>query len=452
MKLFAFVLTLIVTFAAFGSNDADSVKVYFRAGQRQFDPSLGDNREKMARCMELLKAYPENDIDSIIVRAYTSPDGTSSTNELLARHRCDAISDYIISLSGINPALIHKMPQGIAWEGLRELVEATPDVPSREKVLDILDNVPVWVFDANGKVVDGRKSRLMSLEGGRPYNWMLSNLFPQLRNAVAIIVVTKDGTAIPSLSQDSQESQNSQISQGSVISEESGPLKESAVSEPEVFPALPEYPESSLISQDSQSSQESQIPQSSQISQESPSFSYYYTEDRFALKTNLLYYAALMPNLELEWRIDKKWSVAIEGDVAWYGGGVRKYRLAVITPEVRYRFRERGDAWKGMYVGLFAGPGWYDLENRGPGYEGEGVMAGVSFGYAWPIARRLSLEAGVGVGYIYTRYKEYRPLDGHYLYQLTKDINYFGPLRLRLALVWRFGHRRVRSQQQIHNR
>lgn len=415
MKLFAFVLAVIVTFTSFGSNDADSVKVYFRAGQRQFDPSLGENREKMDRCMALVKAYAESDIDSIVIKAYTSPDGTSTTNELLARQRCDAVSDYIVANSGINRGIIRKMPEGIAWEELRTLVYATPEVPSREAVLNILDNTPVWVFDSNGKVVDGRKSQLMSLNRGAPYNWMLENLFPQLRNAVAIVVVPKSGAIVE---------EESELSEGTNLSELIELTEESELSD---------YSDNSNISDNNSDNSDSlDNSDNSDIS---------ISEDRFALKTNLLYYAALMPNVELEWRFNKRWSVAIDGDIAWYGGGVRKYRLAYVTPEVRYRFLSR-EAWRGMYVGIFIGPGLYDLENGGTGYEGEGVMTGVSLGYAWPIAKRLSLEAGIGVGYLYTRYKEYEPMDGHYLYQRTKDLNYFGPLRLRLSLVWRFGHKR----------
>ena len=159
----------------------------------------------------------------------------------------------------------------------------------------------------------------------------------------------------------------------------------------------------------------------------------------FAVKTNILYDGALLPNLEAEWLINKRWSVALEGDVAWWkhDPSHRYYQLAVVSPEVRYWFRT-SDLWHGMYIGLFAGGGLYDLENRKNGYQGEGAMTGLSFGYMWPIGKHLSLEAGVGAGYMYTRYKEYEPADGHYLYQRTKSLNYFGPLRVKFSIGWRF--------------
>lgn len=161
-------------------------------------------------------------------------------------------------------------------------------------------------------------------------------------------------------------------------------------------------------------------------------------DSRFALKTNFLGYAVLMPNIEGEWKFADRWSVALEVQGAWYAkeNPHKAYRLSTVTPEVRYWPINRS-RWHGMYVGLFGGWGLYDLSKGGDGHEGEGEMAGLSLGYMWPISKHLSLDAGVGVGYMHARDKKYSPRDNHYLYQYTKDINYFGPLRLKLSLVWR---------------
>ena len=205
MRIFAFLFAVITVFTSFGINQADSVKVYFRAAHRQFDPSLGENGMEMDHFIEKVReAAVAGDIEYIEVRAYTSPDGTSKANELLARNRCETISNYIIDKAGISSDLIRKYPLGIAWDGLRELVETTPDVPSRDAILNILDNTPVWVFDSHGKIIDGRKSQLMWLDRGNPYKWMIKHLFPQLRNAVAITMVTEGDNA--ELSEESEES------------------------------------------------------------------------------------------------------------------------------------------------------------------------------------------------------------------------------------------------------
>ncbi|MDE5886118.1 MAG: DUF3575 domain-containing protein [Muribaculaceae bacterium] len=403
MRIFAFLFAIITVFTSFGINQADSVKVYFRAGHRQFDPSLGENGMEMDHFIDKVReAAVAGDIEYIEVRAYTSPDGTSKANELLARNRCETISNYIIHQTGVSSDLIRKYPLGIAWDGLRELVKTTPDVPSRDAILNILDNTPVWVFDSHGKIIDGRKSQLMWLDRGNPYKWMIKHLFPQLRNAVAITMVTKGDNA--ELSEESDKTNKLEVSEESdktdklEISEESDKTDKLKLS--------PEF--------------EKKVKQ------------------RFALKTNLLYDVVLMPNLEFEWLIKKNWSVSIEGDVAWWKFSFdRIYRLAMVSPEARYHIRPR-DYWHGMYVGLFVGGGLYQLENRHDGYRGEGGMAGLSFGYMWPIGKHFSLEAGVGAGYMHTRYKVYRNEDDHKLYMSTKSLNYFGPLKLKFTIAWRF--------------
>lgn len=158
-----------------------------------------------------------------------------------------------------------------------------------------------------------------------------------------------------------------------------------------------------------------------------------------SLKTNLLYYGVLLPNIELEWLFNPHWSVALEGNLAAWGSYKRErsYRLTLIDAEGRWWFKTRGP-WHGMYAGVIAGGGWYDFEKGTPGYHGWGLMTGLSFGYMWPVTRTLSLEAEIGAGFMHTRYKEYEPIENHHVYIRTKDLNYFGPIKLKFALSWRF--------------
>ncbi|MDE7136122.1 MAG: DUF3575 domain-containing protein [Muribaculaceae bacterium] len=239
---------------------------------------------------------------------------------------------------------------------------------------------------------------LKKLDNGLTYEWMAINLFPELRYAMAVTVYSVvDSTSVHPTS----EVKNFIITP---------PDLQILTFDTEAFPSHiePVFPSS------------------------------YRPLHRLAIKTNLLYYAALLPNLEVEWRVDDRWSVALEYDMAWWGSYAKEksYRLAILSPEVRRWIRPRAP-WHGFYVGLFAGGGLYDFQNEGPGYYGEGVMGGLSAGYMWPITRNLSLEAEIGAGYMFTRYKEYKPLDGHHVYQRTKDLNYFGPLKVKFSLVWR---------------
>lgn len=160
----------------------------------------------------------------------------------------------------------------------------------------------------------------------------------------------------------------------------------------------------------------------------------------WSVKTNLLYDALLTPSLEIEYRISKRWSVGLEGALASWSNASRHryYHLAFISPEARYWF-QAPERRKGHYVGLFAGSGWYDLQNGGRGYRGEGTFAGVSYGYQFPVGNYFSFEAGIGIGYLGSTYDEYLPVDGDYVYQQTSKINYIGPLKLKFAWVWHIG-------------
>lgn len=165
-----------------------------------------------------------------------------------------------------------------------------------------------------------------------------------------------------------------------------------------------------------------------------------YQPTSWYMKSNLLYDVALMPSLEFEFRFNERWSANLEGTMAWWhnDGKHKYYQLATISPEGRYWFKPQGERC-GHYAGVFVGGGWYDLENGGKGYKGEGFMTGVTYGYMFPVGKYFAFEAGIGLGYLRTWYEEYLPIDGHYVYQQTNRLNYFGPLKLKFALVWNIG-------------
>lgn len=427
MRLLSFILAVLTALTSFGFNRADSVNVYFSVGSRYFDPSLANNREAMNDFInKVKKAAAEDDIENIVVYGYASPEGKPLANERLARNRCYTIADYIAEKTGVNPELIEKRPSGIGWDELRRLVEANPNVPYRQKVLDILENTPIWVYDGSGRIVDGRKKQLMDLAGGRAWDWMYHHLYPELRNAVAIslycrhigVVDITDISENPAPAAVSDSIASDSTADTIAIAEPSDSI-EASESWADVITS-----DGGLINlRGSDSAKAGHTPR-----------------HLLALKTNLLYYAALLPNVELECLFNDRWSVAVEGNVAWWGSykNDKSYRLAVIDAEMRYWALTR-EPWHGMYVGVIGGGGWYDLKKGSkPGKYGDGAMAGLSLGYVWPIGRNLSLEAEIGAGYIYTRYKEYETRDSHHVYMRTKDINYFGPIKAKFSIVWRF--------------
>ena len=83
----------------------------------------------------------------------------------------------------------------------------------------------------------------------------------------------------------------------------------------------------------------------------------------------------------------------------------------------------------------------YDFELGGKGYLGDkwSYGGGVAYGYSLPVGHRFNVDFTLGIGYLGGLYKEYIPLDGHYVWQTTKKRRWFGPTKAGISLVWLIG-------------
>ena len=163
----------------------------------------------------------------------------------------------------------------------------------------------------------------------------------------------------------------------------------------------------------------------------------------FAVKTNLLFDAALMPNIEVEVPIGKRWSLNGEYMFPWWLINDDRYCLQVLMGGLEVRYwpgrRSGRDVLTGHFLGLYAGGGKYDLQWDKNGYQGEFfIAAGVSYGYAHSIARNLRLEYNIGIGMLRTDYRHYHSRDNHQtlLWQENGEYTWLGPTKLKISLVW----------------
>lgn len=161
-----------------------------------------------------------------------------------------------------------------------------------------------------------------------------------------------------------------------------------------------------------------------------------------ALKTNMLYDVALVPNLGVELFWGNDWSVAGNWMYAWWGNdGSHKYwRTYGGDVEVRRWFGSKRP-FNGHHVGVYAQMLTYDFERGGRGYLGDkwSYGGGVSYGYSLPIFKCLNIDFAIGVGYIRGKYKEYLPMDGEYVWQGTKMRSQVIPTKIEVSLVWFLG-------------
>lgn len=378
------------------AQSTDSLSVYFDIGSRQVDTSLSGNVGKLDSVAGVILRYSSNPGFHISMTGYASPDGAPGFNDWLSARRTEEVLRWLEDRLGsrFSSAWVDTSSAGVDWDGLERLISSGLTFKGSDEVLSIVRDMPLYVIE-DGRITGGRKKSLMDLHRGDVFRYMMDNVFPELRRVGITVRYTRSVpvTLVPSMKAPAEQL------------DIAGPV----YGRPLAGTLQPPEPE--------------------------PFY-------RLALKTNLLADAVLMPSLEAEYLIDEHWSVAAHGAVAWWSKDAahKFYQIATVYPEARWWFRTR-EAWHGHYLGLFAGGTWYDLENGGRGYQGEGGFVGVSYGYMFPIAERLSLEAGIGLGYLYTKYREYLPVPymggTHYVYQQTSQMNYFGPLKVKLALVWR---------------
>ena len=172
-----------------------------------------------------------------------------------------------------------------------------------------------------------------------------------------------------------------------------------------------------------------------------------------SISTNLLYDAALIPNIGLEVSLGKKWTVGADWFYTWfssdsrhrywqgYGGYLTVRRYFGNGPQPSNPDYAR---LTGHHLGVYALGLTYDVEWGGKGYQADkfGFGGGVEYGYALPIGRRLDLDFSIGIGFQGGEYKEYDPADdetGHYVWEATKKRNWWGPTKAAITLRWDIG-------------
>ena len=398
-----------VTASEISKEDLRNVEIvlYFDLDSSDIDSTKFTNAKDLNDLNHFLHRVTTDDYIDVVkveINSYTSPEGGVSYNRRLSNARATSTLEYILENDLLPEDMVEANGKGIAWDKLRERVVKS-DMPYKAQVIDILDNVPeeTWTVAKPGDkyltLVDSRLSQLMNLKGGVPYTYMAENIFPYLRasSTVAIYYVNKKTIA------------------------------------PQPIGLIPAPPQMSLSSMDRTMYR---YAQSQPITTRKPIF---------ALKTNLLFDALTVLNVELEVPIRNRWSVLGEWTFPWWLSKDNSKALQLLNGNVegRYWFGNRSNrqVMTGWFAGIYAGMGKYDFENNSKGYQGDFKLStGLTAGYAHKINRKgtLRMEYSLGVGYLKTDYKKYRGStdDEFLIWQNDGTLNYFGPTRAKVSLVW----------------
>lgn len=170
---------------------------------------------------------------------------------------------------------------------------------------------------------------------------------------------------------------------------------------------------------------------------------------RLAFRTNMLYDAALIPNVGIEVSFAKNWTASADWFYTWFSSDSRHRYWQGYGGYVtvrRYLTRQDADAQpyalpKGHHIGAYALGLTYDVEWGGRGYQADhfGFGGGVEYGYSMAIGRRLDLDFSIGIGFQDGEYKDYDPEDDHYVWQATRKRHWFGPTKAEVSLRWNIG-------------
>lgn len=126
---------------------------------------------------------------------------------------------------------------------------------------------------------------------------------------------------------------------------------------------------------------------------------------KIAVKTNLLEWATISPNISAEFVVSPTMSLDLSASFnKWVPFANAKYDHLKIQPELRYWFqRPMAQHFLGFSLLYFN----YDMMAKGVCHEGQAIGGGFSYGYDFVLSRRWNLELTAGVGAVYRFEKKY---------------------------------------------
>ena len=406
MKLFVFICLIGLALQGAAQTPSDSTvamrfRIFYPVSKTELHEDYMDNANTLHRILKYLETSPQ--IDSITIYSYASPEGSYSFNKHLAAERGKTAKQYLLSHIPAERQLPDSLliidPTAENWQGLRDLVYYQYPLADRDEVLKVLDRKDI--------TDERRKVLLKRLNRGESWLYILKHLMPKLRYATWVSVwqrIDVDRVIAPdvSLKVDLPEMDLPEL-------------------EPLVFPPL-------VVEED--------------------------TKTILALKTNLLYDAVSWLNFSVEVPLGNRFSALYYHQFPWWtwGQGNNEYcmRFLSIGAEARWWFkpmprektekRIKRDKLMGHFLGVYAESGKWDFERkRDICYQGEHWSAGLSYGYAMPIGKRLNLELSASVGYASIPHRGYEPAkDYSELYHLPEKDgrwHYIGPTKLQVTLV-----------------
>ena len=386
--------------------EADTLQVHFRVGQSVLDLSYMDNKEQIAnfvaRVREHFAEQPEKSL-KLDIYSGSSPEGPAELNRRLGEQRGLALKGILLEQLGDLLDQVTVVNQGARWGSLYNLIAAS-DEPWREDALYILSKQPE---DDEWKV-DPREAKLRKLKNGAVWNQIAANYLTELRtsgSAVIAPVIDKKGEWVSR--------------RDTLI------IRDTIIYIPEECPCPRDTVDLSPV---------------------------------WALKTNLVEWGLLAPNVQAEFPIGTSnlWSIEAEFFCPWWVWNHNANARQCINIGVEGRYwlgnRAKHSLLDGWHVGLGLAGGYYDIEQEAHhGYQGEYLNIYGNIGYQHRFGRhkQWGVDAALGLGWIPTQYREYlgssvfpagheEAWDAHLMWQRSDSGHILGATHANISLIYFF--------------
>jgi Protein of unknown function (DUF3575) len=365
----------------------DTLTFYFKCADTDIDRNAVYNASSLDRLAAIVDSMALNaQGDTIVVTlcGWASPEGPKALNTTLSQRRAATVEKLLRqTIPSSTPVRYDIRANGENWQGLAIQIAAS-DLPNRNAILEIIDK-------------PNAKERLRKLDNNRTWSMLVRRYFPTLRCVdmtasylYPVVTVTTDTIAADVTS-----------------------------------PALPAPTDTTTYACDSIATYP--ISKCNWL---------------IAAKTNMLYDALAVPNIGIEIPLPKHYSIGADWEYAWWkcDHSHRYWRIYGGDLFAR-RWFGSDKPLTGHHIGIYGGIVTYDFELGGRGYLGDkwSYGGGIDYGYSLRIANRLNLDMTIGIGYLGGKYKEYIPDAGCYVWQCTRQRNYFGPTKAEISLVWFIG-------------
>ena len=435
-----------------------SYRLYFACDKTSYDENYLDNRLTADAVVTLLGELDPENIDSVTVTAYASPEGVYEHNLMLSRLRARDFETLAKTRFPMMNGQFRLIDGGEAWAPFRQQVAEDLRLGENERVriLNLLDDDSVRP--------DTKKWRLQNRFGAETWRYILRNHFTYLR-CVEIVIVY--GAAYRKENEAEMVAPEAEVA--IVVVSPTAPSFEEAmlvdavdttavedILPPTVDENVPAFEsfevpqEGAAVIAEPEAREETEPGQRFETPAQQDTIlpvvlpvKTWEQKPLFALSTNTLLDLAITPNFAIEVPMGHSWSALVDYTFPWWltRANDRAWQIIKLDLGARYWLsrHDESDPWDiltGHFVGIDLGAGYYDIEPHHKGYQGEFQMASVEYGYAWRLGKYWRLQAYAGLGWMATHYRYYEANknDSRLIYKYPGRYTWMGPTKLGVSI------------------